>query len=222
MTRSNNSSKIPVQGGIRKRNNKMPMSSSSGDQSIVKYTTLGLNVATGGIIPGTLDQRLYIPGNGAGLTLGAGPSLVSFYSTARFLPGTTITWEPSVSFTTSGRVVCGFTDNPEICAAIDGLRAAFIAAVSTVTFNNYLNAIKSLGTVRAWPVWQSTSVSFPTKLRRKRFDVNTSAAATSDVLDRSMQVGFFTVIEGVPLNTTLGSFMYHDVVDVEGVTGIAT
>ena len=64
---------------------------------------------------------------------------------------------------------------------------------------------------------------FPTRIRRKRFDVNISINATLvDVLDRSVQTVMFVAVEGAPASTTLGSFWFHDVVDVEGVTNVST
>lgn len=218
----NKSRGVPVQSGVRKRRTKMPMLSSSGDTSVVKYSTLGSNVGTGAVVAGTAYDRVYTPGNGVGLSNASGAALVGYYSTGKFLPGTSIRWEPSVSFTTSGRVVVGFTDNPEVIADILTAKSAYEATPGTVLFNAYLNKVKSLGSVRAFPVWQETQVPFPTRLRRKRFDINETSALDINILDRSAQTYMCVAIEGCPLSTTFGSFHYHDVLDVEGITGIAT
>jgi hypothetical protein len=41
-------------------------------------------------------------------------------------------------------------------------------------------------------------------------------------MDRCAQTVMFVAVEGAPATTSLGSFWYHDVVDVQGVTGIIT
>lgn len=213
----------PVQGGVRRRYTKMPMASGSGDSSVIRYSTLGGNVGTGPTVSGTAYSRYYCPGNADGLVNASGPALTSFYSTGKFTPGTTIKWEPSVSFTTSGRVIVGFTDNPEMITSIKALQNSYEGSPSTGTFSPFLAAVKGLGSVHAFPVWQETSVPFPQRLRRKRFDSNSSISSTdTNVVDRSVQTAMFVAVEGPPLNTTLGSFHFHDVVDVEGITAQLT
>lgn len=208
----------PVAGGVRKRRNKMPMLQGTGDATVVRYSSLGTSLTTGTGSNQGLAIRLYVPGYTGDLVNGSGASIVSFYSTGKFLPGTSIKWEPSVSFTTSGRVIIGFTDNPEIISAIYTL-----ASNVGVSYAPYLAAVKGLGSVRSFPVWQETNVPFPSRLRRKRFDINAAVSATQvDTLDRSAQTVMFVAVEGAPVSTTLGSFWYHDVVDVEGVTNVNT
>lgn len=218
--------KQPAQGGVRRRRTKMPMLSGTGDTSIVRYSTLGRNLATGGsgTGSGTGFARYYVPGYSTNdLLNGSGPAIVSFYSTAKFMPGTTIRWEPSVSFTTSGRVLVGFTDNPEIITNIQSALNTYFTTPNSSNLNVYLGLIRGLGSLRTFPVWQETDITFPTKLRRKRFDVNSNLGTlTSDVADRCAQTVMFTGVEGAPDSTILGSFWFHDVVDVEGVTGVAT
>nr|WRQ65746.1 hypothetical protein [Tolivirales sp.] len=208
----------PVQGGVRRRRNRMPMLSGSGDTSIIKYSSLGLTHTTGTGTNQGVSSRYYIPGHGGALVNSAGASVVSYYSTAKFLPGTSVKWEPAVSFTTAGRVIVGFTDNPEIIVNLQTL-----ASASVTNYGPYLSAVRSLGSVISFPVWQETSVPFPTRLRRKRFDINADPTGTNvDQMDRSAQTVLFAAVEGAPASTTLGSFWYHDIVDVEGVTGVAT
>lgn len=207
----------PVSGGVRRRRNRMPMMSGSGDNAIVKYSSLGITHTTGTGANQGLSVRYYVPGYGGDMVNAAGPTVVSYYSTAKFTPGTRIKWEPSVSFTTAGRVIVGFTDNPEVIVNISTL-----AAQATTNYGPYLAAVRSLGSVVSFPVWQETEIPFPTRLRRKRFDVNATFSGTSvDVGDRSAQTVMFVAVEGAPVSTTLGSFWYHDIVDVEGVTGVA-
>lgn len=202
-----------MQGGVRKRRTRMPTMNSNGDTTLLKYAALGSTFTStaGGLATGS---RLYIPGNSVGLTNVTGPALTSYYSTGKFTPGTKIRWEPSCSFTTTGRVYVGFTDNPEAIKIIDDFRST--SAV------NFANAVKGLGSMVSFPVWQETEVDFPTRLRRKMFDINTTAAVEADVLDRSCQTAFFIYIDGAPVTTPLGSFWYHDQLTVEGVQPVTT
>jgi len=212
----------PTMGGVVKRRNKMPMLSGTGDTAVLRYRAMGLDASSGTVVGAASAARYYVCGYPAGLSNTAGAILTSFYSSGKFCPGTSLMWEPSVSFTTSGRVICGFTDNPEVAVVITDLRTTFLATPSAATFSPLLNAVKGLGSVQAFPVWQATSVNFPTRLRRKRFDVNTAVANNVDTYDRSLQTAFFACVEGGPLSTNFGSFLYNDVIDVEGVTSTAT
>lgn len=208
----------PVSGGVRRRRNRMPMLNGSGDHAIVKYSTLGETLTTGTGTNQGVVTRYYIPGFPGGLTNSSGASVVSYYSTAKFTPGTRIKWEPAVSFTTAGRVIVGFTDNPEVISAI-----AALASNAATNYASYVNAVRSLGSVVSFPVWQETEIPFPTRLRRKRFDTNvTPTASNVDQMDRSAQTVMWVAVEGAPVSTSLGSFWYHDVVDVEGVMGVTT
>lgn len=210
---------------MRKRRNTQPgMTSTSSDSSIVKYSVLGLNMSTDGALGTSTYYRSYIPGNTNAVANGSGPSICSYYSTGKFIAGTRIRWEPSVSFTTSGRVYVGFTDNPEIMVNINAARNVYIATPTLANYNAYANAVKSLGSVQSFPVWQETDIALPLDTRRKRFDINTAVDyGSADVLDRSSQRVMYVAVDGGPATATLlGSFWYHDVVSVEGVTGVAT
>nr|WRQ65971.1 hypothetical protein [Tolivirales sp.] len=202
----------PAQGGIRRRRVRQPsMNASSDSSSTVKYSALGSSLVTD--VNGESNyRRLYVPGRTTGLTNSVGPSIVGKYSTGKFTNGTHTRWEPSVSFTTSGRVYVGFTDNPEVMETINGL--------SGTTFNT---AVKGLGDVVSFPVWQETDVPVPMKLRRKMFDTNeVLGTVDANVLDRSAQIGIFVAVDGAPINTTLGSMWFNDVVVVEGLHSILT
>lgn len=210
---------------MRKRRNTQPgMTSTSSDSSIVKYSVLGLNMSTDGALGTSTYYRSFIPGNTNAVTNGSGPSICSFYSTGKFIAGTRIRWEPSVSFTTSGRVYVGFTDNPEIMVNVNTARNAYVTTPTLANYNTYANLVKSLGSVQSFPVWQETDIVLPLETRRKRFDINTAVDYTNaDVLDRCSQRVMYVAVDGGPATSTLlGSFWYHDVVSVEGVTGVAT
>lgn len=199
----------PVNGGVRRRRTTAPRMSPNG--SVIEYSVLGATVTSDAASLGR-SSRVYCPGTPDFLANATGPNVCSFYSTGKFLPGSKIRWEPSVSFTTSGRIYVGFTDNPEVAKTI------FPLAGTT-----YVNAIKGLGDVISFPVWQETDVNFPSRLRRKMFDTNISIDYTNvDVLDRSVQTFMFVAVDGVPASTALGSFWYHDKVMVEGLQAVAT
>lgn len=202
----------PTAGSTRRKRNTAPTSTSAGDSSIIRYNALGVTVNSDSA-GRAIGYRPYVPGNSANLASTVGTTLVSFYSCAKFLPGTSIRWEPACSFTTTGRVYCGFSDNPEVCAAI-----------SLLTGTAFATAVQGLGSVISFPVWQETSVPFPTKLRRKMFDINSSAAfSDANIMDRSSQTCFFWVLDGAPISTNgFGNFWYKDHVSVEGINGVST
>jgi len=189
---------------------------------VVKYQTLGGNLSSTATVGAAAYSRAYTPGSGAGLLNSSGATVVSYYSTARFLPGTTVKWEPSCSFTTSGRVIVGFTDNPEIMTTLNTAYNTFLTSGLIADFNVYLNYVRSLGSVISFPVWQETHVPFPTRLRRKRFDINVTLIPGVNEYDRSTQTYMFCAVEGVTLSTGIGSFLFRDHVDVEGITGLTT
>ncbi len=210
MAKSRKVAQMPVRGGVRRQRGMGPRLNGGDDGTVITYNTSGTVLATAAGVDYIQHSRPYIPGNSTSLVATVGPDLVSNYSSAKFLPGTKIKWEPSVSFNTTGRVFVGFTDNPEVAAA--GLA---LAPAGMPVF------IRSLGSVVSFPVWQETEINFPTKLRRKRFDCNITASGV-DTFDRSLQTIMFVWVEGMPPSTTAGSFWYHDRVDVEGLHNIVT
>lgn len=212
-----------MQGGVKTRRIRAPNLQGAGDSSILKYSTLGISVATIGASGQSAYRRGYIPGDAELLVNAVGPEIARRYSTAKFLPGTRLTWEPSVSFTTSGRVFVGFTDNPEVAAEIATTYNAFTGGVGS--YAAFADRVKALSSVVSFPVWQETSINFPNRMRRKRFDTNGGVSHTDiNQLDRSMQTFMFAAFEGVNSGTslTLGGFHHHDVLDVEGMHGIVT
>lgn len=190
----------------RKRQNRLS-SMTAGDSNRLKYASLGVTLSTtsGGNVWDF--YRVYAPGAASGLTATVGPTIASYYSTGKFLPGTMVEWVPSVGFTTSGRVFVGFTDNPEVMINI-------IALVGT---SAYGAAIKGLGDVISFPIYENRSWMVPTKLRRKMFDVNASGTFSSDELDRSAQTAMFIAIEGGPASTAVGGIRCVDNLLVEGI-----
>lgn len=210
---------MPVERGVRRKRTKMPVAKGGGDSTTIKYSTLGLSLSTQATSGTSAFQRPFIPGYGNFLSSFAGPSIVSFYSTGVFKPGTRVRWEPSVSFTTSGRWFVGFTDNPEVCALLAILYDTYASSPTPANYAVYADKVKALGSVISFPVWQETEINFPTRIRRKRFDCNSTVTLSQvDTLDRSMQQHMFCALEAGPgTATTLGGFHFHDVVDVEGV-----
>jgi hypothetical protein len=174
--------------------------------TIIEYSALGSTVTTGGT--GLANpKRLFIGGCPLDVTNTVGPSIASYYSTAKFIPGTKVRWEPSVSFTTPGRVYVGFTDNPETMTT-------FLSALTQTDWNNL---VKGLGDVISFPIWQETEINFPSKLRRKMFDTNNSITFDVNILDRCAQIAMFVAVDGAPATTSVGSFWFHDKLHVEGI-----
>lgn len=198
--------RMPVKGGMRRRRTSAPQIRDAGsDSTIIKYSAIG-NVVNSGTGT-TLFDRVYAPGFAGPLANNIGPYTVGAYSTAKFLPGTTARWEPSVSFTTSGRVFVAFTDNPEVAHNY----------FTGYTPAQKVTALKGMSNMRSFPVWQETDVHIPLTLRRKRFDTNANIATEVNVFDRSCQTFMLCAVEGAPSSTDLGSFWFHDVVSVEGL-----
>jgi hypothetical protein len=203
---------MPVKGGMRRNRNKQPtISRTTNDSSVIRYQAIGTTLTTDAAGIGYFN-RFYVPGHTNLLASVIGSSIVAAYSTAKFLPGTTIRWEPSVSFTSTGRLYVAFTDNSEVAAAINAL-----------TVPARIAAVRGMGNVVSFPVWQETSVNFPTRLRRKTFDTNqTIDVGDVPTLDRSMQQLMLVAVDGAAAATSLGSFVHHDVLSVEGIKSIGT
>lgn len=211
---------MPVRGGVRRRRTSQP----SFNGTVIDYNVSqsGFDAVSSGH---TGLARAYVPGLPYGLVNGIGPAIVSAYSSAKFLPGTSLRWEPSVAFTSTGRVFVGFTDNPEVAVQIRTLLNIAIASGLAADWNAYLTSIKGLGSTISFPIWQETSIVFPTRLRRKMFDTNETINTLSvDDMDRCMQTSMFLGIEGLPAGTTAspGGMWYHDKVSVEGIHGRLT
>lgn len=201
-------SPMPVVGGRKKRRVNQPsMKNTSPDSSIISGNAPGylLNPSA------QSTWRLYNAAYPAGLAMSTPlVSVAKHYSTFKFLPGTKVRWEPACSFNTSGRVFCGWTDNPEVMATLS-------TAATPSALGNFL---QNMGTFQSFPVWQETDINFPTRLRRKRYDINQDLNNTNvDQLDRCAQQGFFAVVVGGNLLGTdsYGAMWYHDKVDVEGL-----
>nr|WRQ65588.1 hypothetical protein [Tolivirales sp.] len=199
------------------------------DTSLIKYHVLGTtsqSIAGTGNSTDFAGYRLYCPGNTAGL-IGEVPAIAicSYYSTGVFRPGTMIRWVPSINFTVSGRMLCGFTDNPEVISSLVTLWQAYNTAPNSTNLAQYRGAVRQLGTLTMFPLNTEKTLALPTRLRRKRFDTNRSLTEDSiDQNDRSTQVAFFYVSDGVVEDpgSSFGSFEYHDVVSVEGITARLT
>ncbi len=217
-----------TQAGVRRRRSATPRLESNGDGAVLRYNCSGVtqNMNASGV---GATRRLYIPGydtnvgaDAADIISNAGTTIASYYSSAKFLPGTKVKWEPSCSFTTAGRVYVGFCDNPEVVRSVLTLENTFRTSGLVADYNAYANAVKSLGSTISFPVWQETEIPFPTKLRRKRFDIDETTLSV-DSLDRTMQTAMFVAIEGGPaVITVAGNFWFHDVLDVEGLHAVAT
>jgi hypothetical protein len=204
--------KVPGQSSTRRKRNKQPtMRQTSSNSNIIDYSVLGVALSSGA--NGTvITYRPFIPGNSNALFGSAGQTIAGFYSTGKFLPGTRIRWEPSVSFNTTGRVYTAFSDNPVV-----------VGNWLALTTSQRGDFVKGLQDMISFPVWQETDITFPTRIRRKMFDVN-SSVSLPDVngLDRCMQTFMFIYVDGAPASISLGSFWFHDKLQVEGMVGNLT
>lgn len=210
--------------GRRRPNLQARVQNTSRNTSAVKYNTIGVTVSQPSGWNATPFMRFYVGGlktyDSDTFAAGFGPStgrdIVSSYSTCKFLPGTSLSWSPSVGFTTSGRVFIGFTDNPEVAALIYN---QYVADYATGDFTAYSGYVKSLGDVVSHHVFEEFTLAIPTRLRRKMFDVNSTITLSggTEILDRSGQVFMFGIVEGGTGAATWGSVHYHDNVAVEGI-----
>lgn len=178
------------------------------DHTVVTYNALG-DVLFTDVDARKLYRRHFIPGYSSGLGFFRGTDIVGAYSTGVFKQGSSIRWEPIASFSTPGRVVVGFSDNPEVMVAWE----------TALSDNVRQGIVQGLGNAVSFPVWQETTIPFPAhKLRRKRFSVNRNVE-TDDIADmeRSCQITMFVYITSPTAEEPLGLFHFHDVVDCEGI-----
>lgn len=215
------------------------MATLNGDSSLVTYRVPGKMERAISSIGLSYGYRLYSGGNLAGLPPSSnysylvGPNVVGNYSTCKFMPGTTIVWEPVVGSTFSGRVHYCFTQSPEV---IYSLRVMQQAVANNPTDPNivarFQDALATMGTANSFPVWMEKTINVPTNCRHKMFTVDGSLDAAGDnknslisAFDRSVQTGFFYFISVPPDQPELyplGTFIYHDKVLVEGLSGVPT
>jgi hypothetical protein len=208
----------------RKRRNTAPSMTGNGDGTMIKYKALGATTVMQSS-SGAADYRVYSPGTNYRLASVAGPNVVKQYATAVFKPGTHIRWEPTLSPTVGGRGFVGFTDNPEVMAALFQAYSDYETSPGSGTYATYANKVKGLANMQSFPAWQEWECPVPSRLRRKRFDSNSNVALFDENdLDRSAQVTMFAAFDGISLSggSGLGSFWYQDIVDVEGLSGEAT
>lgn len=216
----------PLTGSTRaKRYRTGPITTPTGaDGSVIKYRAVGATCIARSGLGGI--RRLYTPGFGNGLATSSGPIVVSCYSTGVFKPGTRISWEPSLSPTSGGRIFVGFTDNPEVMKTIIDLFEVYNATPNADTYSNYATGVKGLGNVASHPAWMEFDIAVPLRQRRKMFDVQNVMTVTNlESLDRSAQTGMFVAFEGltgVGEGAGIGSFVYQDIVAVEGLHSVAS
>lgn len=220
--------KVAGNGATGRMTRQPRVSNTSEQSSIIRYSAvtgsfgyddgfrlLGRTYVGGLTVLGGMGTEANI--NFAGPVNSAGVRVAGCYSTYKFLPGSKVEWIPNVGFTTSGRIYIGFTDNPEVIGAMNFLAQEYMGAPETSKALAYGNAVKLLGNVKSYQVFERFTLPIPTRLRRKRFSNNTAMdGLSSAVHDKSTQLAMFAFVEGVP-NGSIGSFQYHDVLDVEGM-----
>lgn len=216
------SSLVTSGSDTRKRRNRGPKIEGSGDRILLRSAAVGSNCQ---YYNGVVQKRHYVPGNINSLANWSGPTIAAHYATGVFKPGTKLRWEPTISPISGGRVFVGFTDNPEVAQTLELYANVYYSDKSAANYDAFAIRVKGLGNLISFPAWVEKDIPFPTKLRRKRFDVNTTASFSNvDVLDRSCQVSVFMCADGfadLPNGSLIGSFWHYDVLDLEGLTGAA-
>lgn len=216
---------------VRRGRNRQPtMQQMSSDRTIVRYRSIGSGCQALTAVGSGGHYRKFIPGRIASLLSTVGPNIVGKYATGVFKPGTSVAWEPSISPVAGGRIFCAFTDNVEVMAAATNTYNDFVAVPTTDKYNAYANVVKGISNVVSHPLWKEFTLQVPSATRRKRFDVNQALGITDlNELDRSAQCMLLVCFEGIsaaslvePLYNIVGAFVYNDVVEVEGMHGIAT
>lgn len=180
------------------------------DSTRLTYKAVGGEVVTDSDGIGTW-ARYYVPGYTTNqLYACAGTNVVSCYSDAKFNPGTTARWVPSVGFTTPGRVFVAYTTNPEIMHTFGAL----------TTNASRLAFVRGFGNVESWPIYEDHQITIPTALRRKLFDINETSPGGVDALDRSCQVLMMVAIAGGPTSASVGAFEFTDNVTLSGLANV--
>lgn len=207
----NNTSRKPTaNSGVRPARNSRKIKVQNGvlsDESHISYSVLGNTLTSNGSGVQT-DSRLYAPGNSqAGIpgAFAAGPNVASFFNVGLFLPGTQATWVPSVGSTTNGRIWCAWLDNPELMEQWAGS-----------LLSDQINFIKGQSSARSWPVWMEVTIPMPSSTRAKKFRTNVTVV-TGEAYATSVQRYFIYCVEGAPASTSLGSFWYHDKLQLSGL-----
>lgn len=180
-------------------------------QQTINYRNVG-GTQTTGLTGSVAGKRLYIPGFNGEIGANPGTAIASLYSTGKFLPGTLIRWVPTVGFTTTGNITFGFSDNPEV-------ETSYQAGTDATK----ITIINGLGNVERYPIYQEFTVRLPTNTRRKYFDTNFDVDQTNaDSMDRCMQNAFYFYVDGAPVSTAVGNFVYHDHISLEGLHPVTT
>jgi len=144
--------------------------------------------------------------------------VASSYQEYKYLPGTKFHWEPRVGVTTPGNYWIGYIDNPELILA-------FMEAVSTT---DRANIVRSIDTMRIYPMWQSASCAI-TSSRRNMYNINATLSLNPDTiptpsriaeLERSVQGAFIFLVEGAPPNTIVSQPYLTEVLSLKGLTGL--
>lgn len=159
------------------------------------------------------NQVLLAPGNTAGRANAAVNGVCRYFQKGVYLPGTFLRYIPAVGLNTSGNIVMGFLDNPDI------IRAWFALAAGA-----HLNFIRDLNNAKTAPVWQELTLPLTQPPRRKLFNIDPSidvvGAAGLDSIDQSMQGIYVWCVYGVDTtqaDKTFGQLMVHCKVRVEEV-----
>lgn len=142
------------------------------------------------------------PGNVGGRSNASVQRIGQYFQKGIFLPGTSLTYIPSVGLNTPGNIIIGWLDSPE--------QIRFWATLAPGT---QLNFIRDLNNAKTSPVWQELHFPMTAAPRRKIFSVDTSLSISdTDQVDQSLQGMWVWCLYGVPATipaTTFGQLMIH-------------
>jgi hypothetical protein len=142
------------------------------------------------------------PGNVSGRSNAAVQRIGQYFQKGIFLPGTSLTFIPSVGLNTPGNIIIGFLDSPEQ-----------IRFWSVLTPGSHLNFIRDLNNARTGPIWQELNFPLTQAPRRRIFTVDTALSpGDMDQVDQSMQGMWVYCVYGVPATTpatTYGQLALH-------------
>lgn len=131
------------------------------------------------------------------------------YQEYKFLPGSALTYSPSVSITSPGSIAIAYIDNPEVMAYWNG---------ATITDDTAFDQVARLANAKIYPIWQQFTYAVPNNARLKVFNVNkTLASSSAEELGRSTQGCFVIGVTGLSTSTTCARGYFHENVMFSGL-----
>lgn len=131
------------------------------------------------------------------------------YQQFLFKPGTAFNYVPSVGLTSSGNVLVGWLDNPEVMLSYQN---GTLAQRTTI--------VQSLANTKIYPIWQQFTYPLTAAPRLKKFDVNGVMTASADEYQRSSQGWFVFAVTNAPVSTQVSFSYTHNKVQLWNLTSV--